>query len=338
MPFLLMTPFDDPTLFQAVTGLALEEVWASHDGGGIVVDLPEGDAQERLIFYAAVHAALPEAVGDVQRVALTGAELGGRVFAEPFAPRWLSIWREAVSEIVDLLGVQNSSEAQSRLNMIWARADARVRARTTPRKSLGGFDESNLNIQSTKRPYARYFAVEDYVYSHDRFDGTDSGPLDRACFIAADAVTVLPYDPVRDCVLVVEQVRVSPIGRADPSPWLPEPVAGRIEPGDTPEDTAHKETWEEAGLKLSALHAVADYYPTTGAFSEYIYSYIGIADLPESAAGLGGLATEGEDIRGHIMPRTELLALIAEGRAPVGTLQLSVFWLELNHSRLRQSG
>lgn len=338
MPFLLMSPFDDPILFQAVTGLSLETLGAEQHGGGMRVDLPEGDARARLLFYAAVHGVAPDTQADAQRLALMGTALGGRVFDAPLAPRWLDIWRAAASEIVDLLGVQSSAEVQSRLNMIWSRADARVRARSAPRDSLGGFDESNLNIQSTKRPYARFFAVEDYVFSHDRFDGTDSGSLDRACFIAADAVTVLPYDPVRDCVMVVEQVRVSPIGRADPSPWLPEPVAGRIEPGDTPESTAYKETWEEAGLTLSALHAVADYYPSTGAFSEYVYSFIGIADLPEGAAGLGGLATEGEDIRGHIMPRTELLALIAQGRAPVGTLQLSAFWLELNLGRLRQSG
>jgi len=143
---------------------------------------------------------------------------------------------------------------------------------------------------------------------------------------------------VRDRVLVIEQFRAGPLGRGDPAPWLLEPVAGRIDPGETPEETACRETVEEAGIRLRTLHKVAEFYPTTGAVSEYLTAYVGIADLPDGAAGLHGLETEHEDIRGHLMPRAELMARIAGGRAPNGPLILTAFWLEVHAGRLRAGG
>jgi hypothetical protein len=86
------------------------------------------------------------------------------------------------------------------------------------------------------------------------------------------------------------------------------------------------------------VHKIAEYYPSTGAFSEYIYAYVGIADLPDDAARLGGLDVEGEDIRGHVMSRDALRDRIAAGEVPVGPLILSAWWLDANADRLRGSG
>ncbi|PWR01942.1 hypothetical protein DKT77_14325 [Meridianimarinicoccus roseus] len=354
MPFLLLHPFDDPAIFAAVTGLDPSALTPARLAGGVdegtvgaLAEVEGEPALGRLLFYAAVHgAAVDPGTAQMQdgafvaaRVVAPGPEpLAGLDVTAPLTERWLAIWREAASEILDAIGTQDSDQVQERLGMIWSRADSRLRGQASRRTPLGGLDRRNLRIRSRTRPYAGFFAVEDYVYSHDRFDGTDSGPLDRAAFIGGDAVTVLPYDPVRDTVLVVEQVRASAVARNDPSPWLIEPVAGRIDPGQSVEETARRETLEEAGLTLGALHSIGEYYPSTGAFTEYLYSFIGIADLPEDAAGLGGLASEAEDIRAHVMPRARLMELIAAGEAPVGTLLVSAFWLALNVDRLRQSG
>ena len=60
-------------------------------------------------------------------------------------------------------------------------------------------------------------------------------PVTRAAFVSGDAVTVLPYDPLRDRVLVVEQFRAGPQARGDAQAWQMEAIAGRIDPGETPE-------------------------------------------------------------------------------------------------------
>ncbi len=68
-------------------------------------------------------------------------------------------------------------------------------------------------------------------------------------FIAsADAVTVLPYDPVRDRVLLIEQYRFGVHMRGDPRPWVLEPVAGRIDAGrDARGDRPPRSAWKRRG-------------------------------------------------------------------------------------------
>ena len=348
---LLLPPFDDPVLLARVMGAACphEHAWPGdgNDGAGpgLLATIPDGAVAD-VLFYLAVHDAVPvpgtaetdAGLRSVQVCAPSGRPLAGRVFDGPLSDDWRTVWHAAVPEIMGAMGRQDSATVRARLPMIWSRAASRVRGAATARRSLSGFDASNVRVLSVDRPYAKFFTVEDIVLSHDRFDGSDSGPLARAVFVGGDAVTVLPWDPVRDTVLVVEQVRVAPLARSDPQPWLIEAVAGRIDPGETPETAARRETLEEAGLDVGALHKVAEYYPTTGAFSEYLYSYVAIADLPDEAGALGGLATEAEDIRGHVMPRARLMALIADGQAPVGPLLITAYWLALNADRLRASG
>ena len=48
-------------------------------------------------------------------------------------------------------------------------------------------------------------------------------------------ITVLPYDPARDRVMVVEQFRMVLIARGS-KPLTLEPIAGRQRRGETPED------------------------------------------------------------------------------------------------------
>ena len=154
-------------------------------------------------------------------------------------------------------------------------------------------------------------------------------------FVMADAVTVLPYDPVRDVVMLVEQFRFGPWIRGDVNPWSLEPIAGRIDPGETPEETAYREAREETGLTLGPLFKVADYYPTPGAVTEYLFSFVAHADLAGFGGTIGGEAGEDEDIRAHVVPFDKLMQLIDSGEAGTGPLVLSIYWLALNRDRLR---
>ncbi len=141
-----------------------------------------------------------------------------------------------------------------------ARAGAALRA-------AGGAGQDgapDVTVLTTERPFRGFFAVETVTLTHRRHDGAESAPLRREVFVACDAVTVLPYDPVRDRVLLIEQFRAGPLLRGDPRPWQVEAIAGRIDGADTPEDTARREAIEEAGLTLGALLPVAGYYPRLG--------------------------------------------------------------------------
>ncbi|MDZ4067474.1 MAG: NUDIX hydrolase, partial [Tabrizicola sp.] len=135
--------------------------------------------------------------------------------------------------------------------------------------------------------------------------------------------------------LLVEQVRMGPLGRGDPLPWQLEAIAGRIDPGETPEDAARREAVEEAGLVLGCLEKVAEYYPTPGAVTEYLYSYVALCDLPDGVAGVFGAAAEAEDIKGHLVGFDRLVEVMAAGEIGNAPLLLTVLWLQRERDRLR---
>ena len=194
----------------------------------------------------------------------------------------------------------------------------------------------DVTVASLRHPYAQFFALEERDTGWRQFAGRVAKPVTRAVFVSGDAVTVLPYDPVRGRVLLIEQFRAGPQARGDAQPWSLEAIAGRIDPGETPEQAARREAVEEAGLILHDLRFVARYYPSPGAVSEYLYSYVALTDLPDDSAGVFGLEHEAEDIRGHLISLDRLMDLVRSGEIENAPLILTALWLE--RSALRRMG
>ena len=76
--------------------------------------------------------------------------------------------------------------------------------------------------------------------------------LVRELFERGHAAAVLPYDPVTDRVLMIEQFRIGALA-APGGPWLLEIVAGVIDPGEIPEEVVRRETVEETGCHLQKV-------------------------------------------------------------------------------------
>ncbi|QDC10114.1 NUDIX domain-containing protein [Oceanicola sp. D3] len=264
-----------------------------------------------------------------------GAAAGPWSF-ERWEARWGALSVLAAEEVMWWIGRATTAEVGRRYGVICTRAQARLNARkTAPTTLRREATPGDVDISDLDRPYAGFFAVEEYQLTHERFDGTRSAPLERASFISADAATVLPYDPQRDRVMLVEQLRTGPLARGDAQPWVLEPIAGRVDPGETPEDCAHREAQEEAGLTLERLVPIGGYYPSPGAKSEYLHGFIGLADLPDGSAGLGGEPGEGEDIRAHLVSFDEAMALLESGEVNVGTTVVSLLHLAARREGLR---
>ena len=226
--------------------------------------------------------------------------------------------------------------AASRRDPMLVRGSSRLRAaQAGPNQTRRAVASDDVVVQSCTQPYANFFAVEEYDLSFRRFDGARSPVIKRATFISGDAVTVLPYDPVRDRVLIIEQFRTGPFARGDVQPWQLEAIAGRIDPYESPEAAARREASEEAGLTLGPLLQIGAYYPSPGAKTEYLYSYIALTDLPDDVAILGGEDSEAEDIKGHLLSFDAFAALVARGEATTAPLLVSYYWLERERPRLR---
>lgn len=314
--------------------------------GLLVEGLTDGEAA-RLDFYEGGFRYLTRDVP----VTAGGRSVTARVYFpepgrwHPAAPWSLSDWVDrygaaAVATAADfmaLMGQVPAGQVAARYGAMLSRGASRVRAQAPQPATLrrpGGAGE--VEVTSTTLSYARFFAVEDLRIAWRQFDGTMGAPADRAVFVMADAVTVLPYDPVRDRVLLIEQFRTGPFARGDGAAWQLEAVAGRIDPGESPEDAARREAMEEAGLTLTDLLPVAGYYPSPGAISEFLYSYVALVDLPDDSAGVFGVADEAEDIRGHLIPFDRMMDLVATGEIANAPLILTALWLQRERARLRR--
>ena len=253
--------------------------------------------------------------------------------------KWSAISLRAADEIMGSRGSVSAAEIASRFSQIMQRAASGVRAvsNENPFRVRSDFDRSKVREFNKSRPYMNFFAIEEQEVSYTKFDGTMSEKVARAAFIGGDAVIVLPYDPVRDRVMIIEQFRFGLFVRGDTRPWSLEAIAGRIDAGETPQETAHREAQEETGLDIRKLLPIAQYYPSPGAVTEYLYSFIGLAELPDEAAGIGGLSSEAEDIKSHILEFADLMALIFSGEVEDGQLILSAMWLAGQRDLIRQN-
>jgi ADP-ribose pyrophosphatase len=263
-------------------------------------------------------------------------QAGAHWSLDDWVAQWGSTVVETAGEFMSLFGARPSVEVLRRYPMMLARGASALRARAPGPTTLRHHAQpGDVQVLARRQPYARFFAVEEYDLTFRRFDGSLSAPMNRAVFVSSDAATVLPYDPVRDRVLVIEQFRAGPFGRGDAQPWQIEAIAGRVDAGETPEAAARREALDEAGVTLGDLLPVSSYYPTPGAKTEYIYSYVGLVSLPDGMAGVGGLDSEGEDIRAHLIGFDALMALIDSGEVNNAPLLLTAMWLDRHRARLR---
>lgn len=186
--------------------------------------------------------------------------------------------------------------------------------------------------------YRGYFRIDRYRLRHTLFEGGWSEPVTREVFERGHAVAVLPYDPARDQVLLVEQFRIGALAAAAPGgPWLLELVAGIIEDGEAPEDVARREAREEAGCELGELELVCDYLVSPGGTSERTCLYVGHAELA-NAGGVHGLDAEHEDIRVHVVDADAAIAMADDGRVANAAGVIGLYWLARNRERLRRQG
>ncbi len=195
------------------------------------------------------------------------------------------------------------------------------------------FSHADYEIIQREVLHKSIFCFVRYHLKHKLFNGGWSEVFKRELLERFSAAAVLPYDPVLDRVILIEQFR--PGSLSDPeSPWLLEIPAGVIVNDEPPMSVAHHEAEEEAGCTATELIPICEYFARPGGSNEYVNLYCGKTNAKD-IGGIHGLKIEHEDIRVHNLTVDAALEKLYSGKIKTSPAIIALLWLQNHRARLR---
>jgi ADP-ribose pyrophosphatase len=196
------------------------------------------------------------------------------------------------------------------------------------------FSSRDVRNLTTKPLYSGYFKMVQYQFQHRLYNGGWSETVTREIFERGHAVAVLPYDPVTDEFVLIEQFRVGAMDTSS-SPWLIEIIAGIIDEGEPAEAVCHREAMEEAGIELQHLTKAVSYLASPGGTTERLDIFMAKVDST-NAGGVHGLDHESEDILVHRVPVSRAAEWLQSGKVDNAAAIIALQWFLLNQSQLME--
>jgi ADP-ribose pyrophosphatase len=194
-------------------------------------------------------------------------------------------------------------------------------------------------IESEQRVWSGRFPLDVVKFRHRRFDGVMSATRTWELWRRGQASALLPYDPVADAVVLIEQFRF-PALAAGAEPVLVELPAGLCEDNEDPADTIRREMREEMNMDADRVERIGGYMLTAGGADEFCHLYAGRVVAPpadgEGIAGFGGERSENEDIRVRVWAAGEAIEAAFAGYFTNSITVIGLFWLASKRDGLRQ--
>jgi len=195
-----------------------------------------------------------------------------------------------------------------------------------------------LNILEKMTCYQGFFRLVRYQLQHSLFAGGWSKTLFREVLERGHAAAVLPYDPILDQVVMIEQFRPGALDGASEyaqNAWLWEIVAGILEPGESPAEVVTREAVEETGCPVSDLIYLCNFFVSPGSSTETTALFCGRVDATK-ASGIHGMATENEDIKVHLITFEEAMQGLQDGKIRFAPAIIALQWLALHKNEVKQ--
>ncbi len=198
------------------------------------------------------------------------------------------------------------------------------------------YGQQDVTVLDRRQVFKGFFRIEKLRLRHRLFAGGWSAEFERELFQRGHAAGVLLYDPELDRVVLIEQFRVGALPQTpadNTSPWLLELVAGVIDEGESADDVARREAFEEAGCEPGELVHICRYFSSPGGSNEQIDLFCGRVDASR-AGGIHGLAEEHEDIRVHVLSSDQAWQALQDGRLNNAMTIIAMQWLIINKQAL----
>jgi ADP-ribose pyrophosphatase len=193
-------------------------------------------------------------------------------------------------------------------------------------------------VESIERVWNGRFPLDRIRFRHRRFNGSVSPLRTWELWRRGRAAALLPYDPVTDQVVLIDQFRL-PALAASLDPVMIEAAAGLCDAGETPEQTVTREAREEMELTVDRLEHVGDFLLTPGGADELTALFVGRAQAPpagaDGIAGFGGMTDENEDIRVRVWPAERAIAAALSGKIANSVAAIALLWLAARRTALR---
>ena len=189
-------------------------------------------------------------------------------------------------------------------------------------------------VLDTETGYDGFFELKRFRLRHSLYRGGWSPEIMRERVERKEASSVLLYDAGLDSLVMIEQFRIGAL-ESGRGAWLLETVGGLIEPGQTPEVVARRESLEETGCEVQELWPICEFLVSPGTATEKIYLYCGRVDARQ-AGGIFGLAEEGEDIRAEVLSFEAAARELYGGRLNSTSAIIAVQWLVQHRDAVRE--
>lgn len=162
----------------------------------------------------------------------------------------------------------------------------------------------NYTIKKEEIVYQDYLKIKKAEIEHDSFEAGKTINLSREILAHGDAVAILIYEKDTDCFLLTKQFRYGP--STNNEAWMTEVVAGMVDEGEDPVETARRETMEELGYTIKDIEHISTCYSSPGSTTERVYTYFAEVSSKDKIEQGGGLDSEHEDIKLIRIPRKDI--------------------------------
>ena len=170
-----------------------------------------------------------------------------------------------------------------------------------------------------------FFKVEEAHLQYELFNGDMSNPVRRLSLERGNSVAVLVFNLDTQKIILINQFRYPTYKQG--YGWVTEIIAGMVDEGETPEESVRRELLEEAGLTISSLKYICNFYPSPGGSSEMIFLYYAeVSGKFAAYSKSGGLP--GEDIITMEITLEEALKKIKTGEIVDAKTIMGIFWLK----------
>ena len=187
---------------------------------------------------------------------------------------------------------------------------------------------SKFKILGKKIIHNGFFKMKEITIKYQKYDGKWSNEIKRELFGGAQVSAVLPYDPDNKKIVLIQQFRPGTISRKSYN-YLDEIVAGIIDKGETPEETAIRECFEETGCKAKNLRPIQGYFPAPGSSESFYHLFLGEVVAPNKEI-IKGLESENEDILVKSYSFKEVKKKLENNEILNGLTLIALQWFFLN--------